>query len=99
MNERLSGSEGPVPGIEVRAMQIKKQTDTAAQWCSEQTGTSAESEEALKTLEPVGRFGARGEIARIAFFLASEASAFCTGAPFIVAGSSSPDSYQTGDKT
>jgi NAD(P)-dependent dehydrogenase (short-subunit alcohol dehydrogenase family) len=80
-------------------MQIKKQTDTATRWCSEQTGTSAEVKEALKTLKPVGRFGAQGEIARTALILASEASAFCTGAPFIVAGSSSPDSYQTGDKT
>jgi len=88
-----------VPGLEVRVMQMKKQTDTATQWYSEQTGTCAEAEEALSALEPVGHFGPRGEIARMALFLASEASAFCTGAPFIVAGSSSPDSYQTGDKT
>jgi NAD(P)-dependent dehydrogenase (short-subunit alcohol dehydrogenase family) len=50
------------------------------------TGGSAETEEALKALEPVGRFGTAEEIARMALFLACDDSAFCTGAPFIVDG-------------
>jgi NAD(P)-dependent dehydrogenase (short-subunit alcohol dehydrogenase family) len=50
------------------------------------TGGSAETEEAFKALEPVGRFGTAEEIARMALFLACDDSAFCTGAPFIVDG-------------
>jgi NAD(P)-dependent dehydrogenase (short-subunit alcohol dehydrogenase family) len=50
------------------------------------TGGSAEIEAAFKALEPVGRFGAAEEIARMALFLASDESTFCTGAPFIVDG-------------
>lgn len=50
------------------------------------TGGSAETEEAFKALEPVGRFGTPEEIARMALFLACDDSAFCTGAPFIVDG-------------
>lgn len=50
------------------------------------TGGSAEAEAAFKSMEPVGRFGAPEEIARMALFLASDDSAFCTGAPFIVDG-------------
>ena len=37
-------------------------------------------------LEPVGRFGRPEEVARLALFLASDDSSFCTGAPFIIDG-------------
>lgn len=50
------------------------------------TGGSTEAAEAFKSIEPVGRFGTPEEIARMALFLASDDSAFCTGAPFIVDG-------------
>jgi len=50
------------------------------------TGGTAEGREAFTALEPVGRLGTPEEIARMALFLASEDSSFCTGAPFIVDG-------------
>ncbi len=49
----------------------------------------APSEEIRKTLEsmqPIGRFGQAEEVARLALYLASDDSSFCTGAPFIVDG-------------
>lgn len=50
------------------------------------TGDSAEARKAFEALEPVGRFGTAEEVARVALFLASDDSSFCTGAPFIVDG-------------
>jgi NAD(P)-dependent dehydrogenase (short-subunit alcohol dehydrogenase family) len=50
------------------------------------TGGTQEAQEAFKSLEPVGRFGTPEEVANVALFLASEDSAFCTGAPFVVDG-------------
>jgi NAD(P)-dependent dehydrogenase (short-subunit alcohol dehydrogenase family) len=50
------------------------------------TGPSPEGQEAFKAMEPVHRFGTAEEIARMALFLASDDSSFCTGAPFIVDG-------------
>jgi len=50
------------------------------------TGQSDETRKALESMEPVGRFGTPEEVARLALFLASDDSAFCTGAPFIVDG-------------
>ena len=50
------------------------------------TAQSDETRKALESLEPVGRFGTPEEVARLALFLASDDSAFCTGAPFIVDG-------------
>lgn len=41
---------------------------------------------ALTALEPIGRLGLPEEVARLALFLASDDSSFCTGAPFIVDG-------------
>ncbi len=37
-------------------------------------------------MEPVGRFGTAEEVARLALFLASDDSDFCTGAPFVIDG-------------
>jgi NAD(P)-dependent dehydrogenase (short-subunit alcohol dehydrogenase family) len=45
-----------------------------------------EMRKALEAMEPVGRFGTPEEVARLALFLASDDSGFCTGAPFIVDG-------------
>jgi len=45
-----------------------------------------EVRQALEAMEPVGRFGTAEEVARLALFLASEDSSFCTGAPFVVDG-------------
>ena len=45
-----------------------------------------EVREALEAMEPVGRFGTAEEVARLALFLASDDSSFCTGAPFVVDG-------------
>jgi NAD(P)-dependent dehydrogenase (short-subunit alcohol dehydrogenase family) len=50
------------------------------------TSTSDAVREAIQSMEPVGRFGTADEIARMALFLASDDSGFCTGAPFIVDG-------------
>ena len=50
------------------------------------TAQSDETRKALESLEPVGRFGTPEEVARLALFLASDDSTFCTGAPFIVDG-------------
>lgn len=41
---------------------------------------------ALEAMEPAGRFGTPEEIARLALFLASDDSTFCTGAPFTIDG-------------
>ena len=49
-------------------------------------GHAPKAEAAFKAMEPVGRFGTAEEIARMALFLASDDSSFCTGAPFIVDG-------------
>lgn len=40
----------------------------------------------VEAVHPVGRFGKPEEVARLAVFLASDESAFCTGAPFIIDG-------------
>ena len=48
--------------------------------------SSEELRKTLESLEPIGRFGQPEEVARLALFLASEDSSFCTGAPFVVDG-------------
>ena len=50
------------------------------------TSPGEEVRQALEAMEPVGRFGTAEEVARLALFLASEDSSFCTGAPFVVDG-------------
>ena len=50
------------------------------------TSAGEEVRRALEAMEPVGRFGTAEEVARLAVFLASEDSSFCTGAPFVVDG-------------
>jgi NAD(P)-dependent dehydrogenase (short-subunit alcohol dehydrogenase family) len=35
---------------------------------------------------PIGRFGTPDEVAQLVLYLASDDSAFCTGAPFIIDG-------------
>lgn len=45
-----------------------------------------ETRKAYEAMEPMGRFGTPEEVARLALFLASDDSSFCTGAPFIVDG-------------
>lgn len=40
----------------------------------------------VEAAHPVGRFGKPEEVALLALFLASDESAFCTGAPFIIDG-------------
>lgn len=50
------------------------------------TGGTEEGRRQFEALEPVGRFGQPEDIARMVLFLASDESAFCTGAPFIVDG-------------
>jgi NAD(P)-dependent dehydrogenase (short-subunit alcohol dehydrogenase family) len=40
----------------------------------------------FEAMEPVGRFGTPEEVAHLALYLASDESAFCTGAPFVVDG-------------
>jgi len=49
-------------------------------------GDNAEARKAFEAMEPVGRFGSPEEVARMALFLASDDSSFCTGAPFVVDG-------------
>jgi NAD(P)-dependent dehydrogenase (short-subunit alcohol dehydrogenase family) len=49
-------------------------------------GESEEARKGFEALEPVGRFGTAEEVARLALYLASEDSSFCTGAPFIIDG-------------
>lgn len=49
-------------------------------------GDSEEMKKSFEALEPVGRFGTAEEVARLALFLATEDSSFCTGAPFFVDG-------------
>jgi NAD(P)-dependent dehydrogenase (short-subunit alcohol dehydrogenase family) len=49
-------------------------------------GDNEEMKKTFEALEPVGRFGTPEEVARLALFLATEDSSFCTGAPFIVDG-------------
>ncbi len=50
------------------------------------TSAGEEVRVALESLEPVGRFGTAEEVAKLALFLASDDSSFCTGAPFLVDG-------------
>jgi NAD(P)-dependent dehydrogenase (short-subunit alcohol dehydrogenase family) len=50
------------------------------------TGDSEEGRRTFSAMEPVGRMGTAEEVANVALFLASDESAFCTGAPFIVDG-------------
>jgi NAD(P)-dependent dehydrogenase (short-subunit alcohol dehydrogenase family) len=45
-----------------------------------------ETGKALKAMHPLGRFGHPEEVAQMALFLASDESAFCTGADFVVDG-------------
>lgn len=45
-----------------------------------------DARKAFTALEPIGRMGTADEVARVALFLASDESSFCTGAPFIVDG-------------
>ena len=40
----------------------------------------------IEAAHPVGRFGTPEEVARLVLYLASDDSAFCTGAPFIIDG-------------
>lgn len=50
------------------------------------TSAGDEVRAGMEALEPVGRFGTAEEVARMALFLASDDSSFCTGAPFIIDG-------------
>lgn len=50
------------------------------------TAGSEETRAILEASEPIGRFGQPEEVARLALFLASDDSSFCTGAPFVVDG-------------
>jgi NAD(P)-dependent dehydrogenase (short-subunit alcohol dehydrogenase family) len=50
------------------------------------TSLAEEARAALESIEPVGRFGTAEEVAKLVLFLASDDSAFCTGAPFLVDG-------------
>jgi NAD(P)-dependent dehydrogenase (short-subunit alcohol dehydrogenase family) len=43
-------------------------------------------QQAMEGMEPVGHLGQPEDVAQLALFLASDASRFCTGAPFIVDG-------------
>lgn len=52
---------------------------------------SEEARKALEASEPMGRFGQPEEVARLALFLASDDSSFCTGAPFVVDGGMTAD--------
>lgn len=45
-----------------------------------------EAQRAMEASEPVGRLGKPEEVARLALYLASDDSSFCTGAPFIIDG-------------
>ncbi len=40
----------------------------------------------VEAVHPVGRFGTPEEVAKLALYLASDDSSFCTGAPFIIDG-------------
>lgn len=40
----------------------------------------------VEMAHPIGRFGAPEEVAKLALYLASDDSSFCTGAPFIIDG-------------
>lgn len=40
----------------------------------------------VEMAHPIGRFGTPEEVARLALYLASDDSSFCTGAPFIIDG-------------
>jgi len=52
--------------------------------------TAGLSQEAIRQMveavHPLGRFGQAEEVARLALYLASDDSSFCTGAPFIIDG-------------
>lgn len=43
-------------------------------------------EKMVQAVHPIGRFGTPEEVAKLALYLASDDSSFCTGAPFIVDG-------------
>ncbi len=45
-----------------------------------------QQEQFVAAVHPVGRMGQPEEVARLALFLASDDSSFCTGAPFVVDG-------------
>lgn len=55
------------------------------------TSVSEEARAALEAAEPIGRFGKPEEVARLALFLASDDSSFCTGAAFTVDGGMTAD--------
>jgi NAD(P)-dependent dehydrogenase (short-subunit alcohol dehydrogenase family) len=50
------------------------------------TSSGEQAREAMEAIEPIRRFGTPEEVAKLALFLASDDSSFCTGAPFIVDG-------------
>lgn len=52
---------------------------------------SEETRVALESAEPIGRFGKPEEVARLALFLASDDSSFCTGGAYVVDGGMTAD--------
>ncbi|HZP25744.1 MAG TPA: glucose 1-dehydrogenase [Dehalococcoidia bacterium] len=50
------------------------------------SASGADGLHAMEAMEPIGRLGKPEEVAQVVLFLASDESAFCTGAPFLVDG-------------